>query len=385
MSEPLNPVRPGTEAELTRQLADTIGQEVFDAMSGVGWNDHDPQRPAPADNPPAPTSTQEPVQPAKTDNPSTVAAPAQTPATPPVASTGIDFESLRDAQGMILGKYKTEAEAVKGVSHAVRMAKDALAEKAAVDAENARLRQELATRTAAVQTVAPGTQQVPTSRVAPLEANPKLAVVLAKLKEGEPLDENGLRALVDGVTDHAAQAAQEAARNELATHAQRADASAKAWSDVDDYMRREYPDSMRFTDEIGLFTQTNPVVGKITAALIRDGNLKEAAVYAWKEYAAAQGAQIATQQVQSDAKKEVVLEAADQVRREAVEQARKDAGVLTTSAAGVHETDNPGPQQDEIDAAARAMKSYGDAPGSPAGQRWRELTIGRTLTGPWFD
>ena len=73
------------------------------------------------------------------------------------------------------------------------------------------------------------------------------------------------------------------------------------------------------------------------------------------------------------------MQAGDQVRKEAVEAARKDAGISGTSASGVHERTDAVPSQDEINAAADAMRAYGTQPGNPAAARWRELTIGKSL------
>jgi hypothetical protein len=71
--------------------------------------------------------------------------------------------------------------------------------------------------------------------------------------------------------------------------------------------------------------------------------------------------------------------AQEQVRKEVVDAARKDAGVSGSSVSGAHESIDAGASADEIAAAAREMNATG------LGTKWRMLTFGKDLTGPYFD
>lgn len=370
--------------EVTRSLADTIGVDVERQMEAMGWSEGATPLPLPVagpDNPAAvAASTGAPgaTTPAADNPPAAKIGDASQPAAP---ATGIDWESLRDPKnGMILGKYANEGEAVKGVGHAVRMAKDALASKADVDAENARLRSELALRSTSPAPVMGATSQstplMPTTGSS-LEMAPSLAAVLARVKEDPILDEESLQALVSGISDQSALVARKAVREVISEQAHEARTQSDAWNAVDEFMKEQHPASLAFTDEIGLFSQTNPYVGTVVQTLVDKGLRKEAAVFAWNEFAKVHGAEVAAGK--SEQAKEVQLEAAGQVRREAVDEARRNAGVIPSAASGVHETSAPGASQTEIDEAARAMKSSGH------GMRWRSLTIGRDLTGPLFE
>jgi hypothetical protein len=143
-------------------------------------------------------------------------------------------------------------------------------------------------------------------------------------------------------------------------------------------MKKNYPDALKFADEIALYMESEPLIGSAVSALVLQGKKQEAAVLAWRSYETAVKAGNVQSTLDAARTKEVQLEAADQVRKEAVDKARKDAGIPGTSAGGVHERPSA-PDQSEIEAAAAAMRAMGSTPGNPAAARWRELTIGRTL------
>ena len=139
---------------------------------------------------------------------------------------------------------------------------------------------------------------------------------------------------------------------------------------------------VKFADEIGLYVQAEPLVAKAISALVAKGDEQsviDATVFAWQQYDKARQNGSAAASLAVAQQQEIKLEAADQVRKEAVDQARKDAGIPGTSAGGVHETTGAQVDQNEIEAAAQAMRAYGSTPGNPGAAKWRELTIGRTL------
>ncbi len=157
------------------------------------------------------------------------------------------------------------------------------------------------------------------------------------------------------------------------------------WSAVDAYMNERYPDAKNFADEMGLFVKSDPLVmDAITALSAQPGGEVKAAELAWKMFDRARGgAASVTEQIAAQTK-ENNLQVADQVRNEVVAQARKDAGIISSSASGVHEAPPAGPSQEEINAAAEAMRAYGSAPGNAAAAHWRNITIGRSLPSELF-
>lgn len=382
------------EAALIQSLIKEIVEpEVMGPMEKIGWTHGQPPSPEqPVDNPsapgtPAPVAPVAPVVVGQPD-PAAVIAPgvAESPKkdTPPVTSDALAFiEELKDPKtGLYGGKYKTREEFLKGVGHVVQMAKGAYSKADAAEQEAARLRTEIAqlraspAAPAAVPPLAPGLapQTSLTGRSAKLDS------VLSKLKdEGGILDEENMQALVEGISELASTMATQAAEKTLATHEDVRAEEDKKWREVDAHMQEVAPDSLNYSNEIGLYVQSTPLVAAAVGALIQAKNLNGAAELAWQLFRGAhQGMSPAEVKTATD-KTTIELEAADQVRREAVEKARKDAGVVSSAAAGVHETPGAvGPTQEEIDQAAAEMRA-GD------GRRWRALTIGRTLTGPLFD
>jgi hypothetical protein len=382
------------EAALIQSLIKEIVEpEVMGPMEKIGWTHGQPPPPEqPVDNPsapgtPAPVAPVAPVVVGQPD-PAAVIAPgvAESPKkdTPPVTSDALAFiEELKDPKtGLYGGKYKTREEFLKGVGHVVQMAKGAYSKADAAEQEAARLRTEIAqlraspAAPAAVPPLAPGLapQTSLTGRSAKLDS------VLSKLKdEGGILDEENMQALVEGISELASTMATQAAEKTLATHEDVRAEEDKKWREVDAHMQEVAPDSLNYSNEIGLYVQSTPLVAAAVGALIQAKNLNGAAELAWQLFRGAhQGMSPAEVKIATD-KTTIELEAADQVRREAVEKARKDAGVVSSAAAGVHETPGAvGPTQEEIDQAAAEMRA-GD------GRRWRALTIGRTLTGPLFD
>jgi len=350
-------------------LESIVEPDVIQAMDKIGWSETGtPSEPQVPDNP-ASTVAPDTHKPETTtpDNP-VAAAPAVTPDPVTASPEGrIDWEALRDPNGLIIGKYKTEADAVRGVGHAVTMAKQAFSER---DALQQRIR-ELETRTTLSTPTPVTTAPAP---VAQLETD--LDVVVNEIvQEGGLIDEATAPKLRAAVREEAKRVARE-----LMTEADSVKAKDEAaWTEVGSYMQKNHPDSVNFTQEINVFIASDPTVQKTVATLLQSGDRVGATEYAWLRYNTARNAQV-TAGVNADlARKEVQLEAADQVRREAVDAARRDAGVVTTIATGVHENPNTRSNEDEIAAAAAEMERTG------LGDRWRSLVYGKYLQNPVFD
>lgn len=358
------------DAQVLRNIAETIVEtEVMQPMEAIGWGHGQPPPAA------APIAAVIPNPSAETPKPvgtptTTVATPAEITAQP----TAIDWESLRGKNGLILDKYKSEPEAVKGVSHAVEMAKSALSRAAEVEKENARLR-EAASK---APTYIPPAVMPVTTTVPVTSAN--LKKVLAKIVEdGGTIDEAVVGDLEAAWQEEAALIANETVRKVLLEKDTKISEDNKIWNDVDSYMRLHHPESLNFTEEIGLFTQTDDLTNDIVVSLISQGKQRQAAEAAWKNFRQARDmAELSTTHAAA-VKTEITLEAGEQVRKEAVQQARVDAGVATTIAAGTHEAPNTGgATREEIAAAAAEMRAGN-------GERWRALVIGSSLNDPVFN
>jgi len=371
------------EAELTRLIADTIvEEEVMKPMEAISWQHGTPPKPVPfaGDNPPPAetvTTPQETPKPeAKTDNP-----PEAKPAEQPVATTlpsEIDWESLRDSEtGLIAKKYKTPQDAVKGMAHVVAMAKDAFTRTAdyeSLQRENAELKAK--TSFPSLPAPVPELSPAPTIDTSALDA-----IVDEIIKEGGTIDEEVGPKLKEAVKENARNVARATVKEILDARDAATTKENNEWLKADAYMRKTYPDSMNFVDEISVFVQSDPVASAGVSALVGKGQRVEASVLAWKLFSTAH----ALEQRKADENTEIKGEAAAQVRKEAVDAARKDAGVMTTMASGVHETPNLNISEEEVVAAMNEMRRTGDAPGSPGGARWRALTIARDLNDPVFD
>jgi hypothetical protein len=305
----------------------------------------------------------------------------------PTTLAEIDVESFKDpTTGKYGGKYDTPAEFIRGIGHAVQMAKQSYSQRDAALEEATRLRSELQAVRQTLPVVFPATVsgQPPSalsSRTAADTAKATYDAVLAKVvEEGGLLDEDSSRSLSNAQRELSRAEARLAVEESLLQRDGAVNAEQAKWNAVNAFMEKEHPESLQFADEIGLYVQSEPLIQEAVAALVAQGKEQKAAEFAWKEYnSASKNGALAASRAAAETV-EVKLLAADQVRQEAVEQARKDAGISGTSATGVHERTATGPSQDEINAAADAMRTYGTQPGNPAAARWRALTIGKTLS-----
>lgn len=383
------------EAALIKNLIETIVvPEVTRPMEAIGWGHGTP--------PPPMYNTDNPVVPGNTTTPAPALAPVTDgqPAPVPVSAvapvTGEPnkdmlsnralaiLESAKDPKtGLYGGKYKTLEEYVNGIGHVVQMSKTAFSRVDAAEQEAQRLRNELAVarQTPAASAAAPvNSSSLPVPQTVTTVSSSKLDAVLSRLKsEGGILDEENLGALIEGVSELASLKASAVADERLTAREAAQRAEDEKWKAVDAHMEQVAPESLQYSQEIGLFVRTNPLASAAVAALVRQGNLNEATELSWSLFQMAHQGMTKPEIVAATEAETVRLEAGDQVRREALDEARKAAGVASSSASGVHESPViAGPSQDEIDQAAAEMRAGN-------GTRWRALTIGRGLTDPIFD
>lgn len=376
---------------LNDHLRDTLVQrEVIDPMNKINWGHGSPPPPEAGTTPAtegAPGASATPAPAVGGGLPA-----ATTEGTPPVAdpskaNTPIDLlaemESFRDANGLILGKYKDAKEAVRGVGHAVTMAKDAFNQRAAAIAEAEALRLEnasLRTQSVAAPATTPVSQpQSAASQAAVDAANARVDAVLSNVVEnGGVFDEDTAKAYREATREAARLEAIAAAEAALYQRDNAGNEERAKWTRVDEYMQGKYPDSLNFADEIGLHVQSDPLLQQAVSAMVAQGKEIQASELAWQSYVRVRDGQAFQNQLASATEKEVTLEAQEQVRREALAAARKDAGIMGGSAGGqgVHEAPAQAlSSQEEINRALEAMRRVGDAPGTPEAARWRALTI----------
>lgn len=360
---------------LRAHIADTIvGPEVIDPMDSINWGhgappsrEQLPQKDNPSD---APQPTETPKPELNVDHPQTSAESPKVVPTP-----DIDWESLRDpSTGLIVNKYKTPLEAIKGAGHVVNMAKTALTRNAELEQEISRLRQ-----------IAPVSQPLPQPQS--ITPEPKKEIPTGKLDEvlrriaedGGTLDETFTGELRDAFRDTADAIASAAVQKAMNERDVKINAETTKWQEIDNYMRVKYPDSLRYTEEIGLFIKANPLVDIAVGSMLANGREKEATELAYLQYVDARDKGVAETTKAEATTREIQLDAAEQVRKEAIDKARKDAGVATTIAGGVHETSTVPSTQEELDRAAAEMRRTG------LGENWRALAFGQYLTDPIFN
>ena len=364
--------------ELNDKLVkELVGPEVMDPMNKIGWGHGAP--PAPQRETTSPSEGAQTVV-TESAKPGQPEAPATTPTTPVAANTPdllAQLESTKDANGLYLGKYKTKEEAIKGVGHAVTMAKESFRQRDVAREEMEKLRREnelLRQQPPANAGVSQSSNVPVVSRAAVDTAKNKLASVLKAIAEdGGTLDgENATRML---------EAQSELARAEalyaFAETSQKTSAESESWRKADEYMKQHHPDSLNFVDEIGVHIDSDPLLQEAVAALVGAGKREKASELAWTSYQRAAQLATTTAVVTDAATKEAQLAAGGQVRQELVEQARKDAGIVSGSAGGqgAHEKPQSGPSIEEVDNLRTAMRREGMTPGTAAGQAFRRLFI----------
>lgn len=386
-----------SEQDLIKHLAETlVEREVMEPMNKIGWSHASPPPPehgttpspegAPTADPskqPQPTSGQ-PAPPAVPDAKPNSAGTG----TPPTNASGFNIEDFKDpTTGLYFGKYKTPNEALNGLGHLADMAKTSFKQRDAALQEVARINAEmdkLRTQSVSSPGTVPNTVTViPATRADADRARAALDKVLAELvEEGGVLDEDSAKRLAAAQSELSRCEAKVATEEALASREQAARVNEAKWAAVDQYMKNNYPDALNFTEEIGLFIQTNPLLQEAIAALTAQGKEIKASELAWTEYKKFSDTNSADVLRTAAVDKEQDLTAREQVRSELVDQARKDAGIVTGSSGGqgVHSTPAAsGPSREEIEAAAAEMRRTGEAPGTPGAARFRDLIIGRFL------
>jgi hypothetical protein len=381
--------RPQTEEQLTQQWASTIGESVEQLMNRSGWTEAnndllDPMSLARAGQPGE--GGVAPGQPTPSGPPAVTPAPAPTaakPVAPAQSQEAIDWEAIKRPDGTYAGKYTTRQAAVEGMAHVVQMSKDAYTRAEAVERENAELRRRLADSLRQPPVVTPatapeGASPLPTRGDA-TKPSPKLDAVLASLQD-EVLDGEKLTKLTAALREQAVEDARQAMRDELSAQQVAADKERARWMKVESFMATKYPESVKFTDELGLFVKANPLISAGVTGLMAQDRHEEAMEAAWLAFNKTHSGFIPAPATKENVEKEIKLDAADQVRKEAVEAARKDAGIIGSGGAathGVHESTQLGPSQEEMDRAV-ALERQGH------GEEWRRLVFRDILNHPIF-
>jgi hypothetical protein len=119
-------------------------------------------------------------------------------------------------------------------------------------------------------------------------------------------------------------------------------------AEADRYMETNFPEAIKFQDEITQFVKTTPEVGEMVGELWKLGKYKEAMRYSLSEWRNNMNAQTEHQ-----------LRVAEEVRKEEVAAAKVDAGLMTTNAQSARENKEQGVTQEELDKyAAMARAGY---------------------------
>lgn len=313
------------EGQLRAHLAENVGQGVFDAIEAsevaIG------NRPAPAqpDPPVVAAPAAVPVTPVQAD-------PAQVPAASP--------ETVKPAEGqpgverLLLGKYKTEAEAEKGYHELLRMNKLLLQE-----------------RDSRPETV------IPSATPAAPEAVVTAPAVSERLKQIEEITGVPATDLEAALTE----IARDVSRKEAESTYKRITEPMEKRQLADAYMEDNFPEAVKFSDEIAQFVKTDPLTQSVVGNLWRQGHFQEAMVIGYNNWKLNMGAQ-----------QEHSLNVAEEVRKEEVALARVDAGLMSTNAQSSRENVEQGVTQEEFDKLNQLAKAGYHTP-------LLRATIGRML------
>jgi hypothetical protein len=393
------------EAELRARLVkEIVLPEVLVPMEANGWRQGQPN-PAATDalmktlrdgqpgtegapgNTAAPAVTTQPGQPgAKVDNSPApvVKAKADNPGLDDLIAS---YEALRDpATGLIARKYATIQEAIKGGVHLTHMAKDALAERDLLKQRVAEL--EAAGRQPSAANITPAAAPQPVqvtavSQTAVDQAQARYDKVLSDIAEnGGVLDVEATKLLSKASRELAEATANWKVQENFAARDNAGSAEKTEWQKVDSYMKEKHPAAERFSEEVAVFIDSDPLVKRAVQALLAQGDKVGATEHAWVSFQRAHGEQVAAADRAKAEATEAELAAREQVRKEQVEKARRDAGIVTGSAggAGAHENRNvTGASREEINAAMDRMRREGEAPGSPGAMAFRKMVIGPSL------
>ena len=312
MSEEKTPaqVRADMSRTLLLQMAQapdpTTRENANIALAAQGLNSQgQPVNAAPAPvAAPAAAPVSAPIPTAPVVNP--VARPAASPAPGPSDAA---LEALRDANGLLLGKYRTADELRRGYFNAVNTL-------SVTTDELVRLRNQPASGQPAAPATLPGSAPGDAPRVNPTARtyDQEIAELVKSSEESGQIDPN---VLLQTVSRIAARAGQEAVQNELRPM--------QAMSEAESYMRTKYPESVNHAQELGNFVKTDPVVGPSVQALMANGQFKAAFEYAWSMYTVQNGLSV-----------ERGIAANAQIAEEERARARAAAGFSGSPNTGVH-------------------------------------------------
>lgn len=380
------------EQALTRLIADSIVEtEVMVPMSKIGWGHNTPPPPV-YGQPVPPEGAPAPVAPAAAhvlDGPPAPAPSAQ-PTAPVAKADDLNqllqsIEALRGPDGKIAGKYLDPVAALQGLGHLTQYAKAGFSQRDSLAAEVERLRSEnlqLRTSPAATPAAAPAfTVRGSASRQDLEQAQASYDEVLSSIVEsGGLLDGENAKALAVAQREVSRLESRAAVEEAFNSRSDAAAKDAEKWVKVDAFMQERYPESLQFSEEMGLHVKSNPLLQKAVAALAREGDEIAASELAWTEFSKVRTTMTG---LAADAERvEIAGSAREQVRQEFVAAARRDAGVVTGSAGGtgVHEAPGiTGPSREEISMAAEGMMREGVGLGSRSAEAWRAMVIGPSL------
>ncbi len=367
------------EQELINHLRETLVQkEVMEPMEKMQWGHGTPPAPVVGTTPP-PEGAQAVTQGTTTPpgQPGSVSAPAST-ATANTPDLLAQMEALRDpTTGLILNKYKDGLSAIKGVGHAVEMAKDSFKKRDEAVQEASRLRTELETlrtQSPATPAGAPVSSTPQLSRAELDAARNKLSSVLLSIaKDDGILDESRAQALANAQSE----LTEAQSRYTLAESSHARNVENSRWSKADSYMAEKHPESLNFVDEISLYLQTDPLLQEAVAALAASEKEEKASELAWISYKNHVNIQTTNSAVADAVTKEATLAAGEQVRKELVDNARKDAGIVTGSAGGqgAHTRPQTSMSPEETAILQEQMRREGGTPGTAAGAAFRRALL----------
>ena len=294
-----NPVRPGTQFEVTQLLSGTIGDAVLEEMDA---RDGFHRTGNPGDRPDAPLPQNTPV--------SQQANPAQ----PPVVPQNTQTPPADQGGRKILGKYNSEEEAERGYHSLIHLNQQVMAR----NDELLRMVADANTRLATATTSSP--QQV-TTPANPTTLPAGFDGVLNTLQANYNIEPTDMQPLVDGILAAAESRARSAVRQEL----EAVEAPNRMIKQADEYLLGKYPEAAKFSNEIAQFVHGDPELQTFVQKGQADGDLRLPMEIAWLKF---------NQSVLSATDRATMIHAA--VSQDEIERTRLDAGLPVSQAGGVH-------------------------------------------------
>lgn len=167
------------------------------------------------------------------------------------------------------GKYTSAEELEKGYNHLFELHRRTMADLAAAKGSPA------PETTPEASPLAPTVPSLPSARVNPVErAKARAAEVLGKFSEKYTVEPDEMREVVSAIAD-------EAIESRLAPMDRMAEA--------EEYMRANHPAALAHGTEIAAFIASTPIVQKIVARSLAEGEYEDAMEYAWERYQLSKG------------------------------------------------------------------------------------------------